>query len=341
MGFKNIMQAEQVLILAVARNKAQIVSEILADKGGNTPASYILHNHPNVKLFVDMKAASGITDNSKVSTPKILKGFHIINDTDTITNKKIICFSPHPDDTSISAGASLSFLSENNTIISCCATTGHRAFIPDSTREDRISIRESEATNEAKHINALAHFLRLPLYDRGSICGEDDIKIMVEYILKQKPDIIFMPHTGDSHPTHRAVVQTVLQALCLILTKDREKRYDIYMYEGPWSLFTKGSYNTIISTPAEHHAKKLAAIRAHKSQTGRTPYEVAGNALSQLRGALVPEQDLAGFGGEPPKLEDRLELFYFKSLTTSTDVQPLIALVNEGKPPLVLSNPMK
>jgi len=59
--------------------------------------------------------------------------------------------------TSNSAGASLSFLSENNTIISCCATTGHRAFIPDSTREERIAILEAEATNEAKHINELTH----------------------------------------------------------------------------------------------------------------------------------------------------------------------------------------
>ena len=107
------------------------------------------------------------------------------------------------------------------------------------------------------------------------------------------------------------------------------------MYEGPWALFMKGSYNTIISTPAEYHAKKISAIRAHKSQTGRTPYDVAGAALSQLRGALVPEQDLSGFGGEPPKLEEKLELFYYQSLQSATDVQPLIALLGEGKPPSV------
>ena len=105
------------------------------------------------------------------------------------------------------------------------------------------------------------------------------------------------------------------------------------MYEGPWSLFMKGSYNTIVSAPAEFHAKKLADIRAHKSQTDRTPYDVAGTALSQLRGALVPEQDLSGFGGEPPKLEDKLELFYYQLLSSPNDIQNLLLLLSEGKAP--------
>jgi len=329
------MAADQVLLLAVARNKAQVVSEIVRDKEGKTPAAKILLNHPCAKLFLDVKAAS-LLPQSVAPAPSELKGFRIINDPESISGKKIICFSPHPDDTSISAGASLSFLAQNNTVISCCATTGHRAFIPDTNREERIAIREAEATAEAQHLDALAHFLRLPLYDRGTMF-EDDVQLMSDYIKKQKPDLIFLPHTGDAHPTHRAVLKTVLESLALLLAdKDTTCSYELFMYEGPWSLFTKGSYNTIISTPAEFHAKKQAAIRAHKSQTGRTPYDVAGNALSQLRGALVPEQDLSGFGGEPPRLEDRLEIFYRINVTTPAEVQPLINLVNEGKPPSVM-----
>ena len=217
MGFKHIMEADQVLLLAVAKNKAQIVASIMEDKKGQTPAAWLLHNHPCAKLFLDVKAASELPKHILLS-PKELKGFHIINDPDIISGKKIICFSPHPDDTSISAGAALSFLAQNNSVISCCGTTGHRAFIPDTNREQRIAIREEEATNEAKHIDALAHFLRLPLYDRGSVCGDDDIDIVMKYFLEQQPDIVFLPHTGDAHPTHRAVVQAVLQTISKILS---------------------------------------------------------------------------------------------------------------------------
>src|SRR3990167_5861117 len=105
------------------------------------------------------------------------------------------------------------------------------------------------------------------------------------------------------------------------------------MYEGPWSIFNRGNYNTIVSVPPEFFAKKLAAIRAHVSQTERTPYDVAGDALSQLRGALVPEQDLSGFGGEPPKLQDRLELFFHVAINSTSVAQQLISLVLEKKPP--------
>lgn len=105
------------------------------------------------------------------------------------------------------------------------------------------------------------------------------------------------------------------------------------MYEGPWSLFPPGSYNTIVSPPAECFAKKLAAIRAHISQTDRTPYDKAADALAQLRSALVPEQDLGGFGENPPHLEDRLELFFHCIASSPLDVQRLISLFDEERAP--------
>jgi len=339
LGYEQILQADEVLILGVARNKASLVSKIVNDSTQSTVAGWVLHNHPRAKLFVDAKAAAEISSISKA--PSYLKGFRIMDDPSAISGQKIICFSPHPDDTSISAGATLSFFSQNNDVVSCCATTGHRAFIPDTDQAQRIRIREEEASLEAKLLGAAAHFLRLPLYDRGSVSGPDDIEIMMNYLQTQKPAVIFLPHTGDAHPTHRAVVQTVLQALNQLLTLNKDLRYDIYMYEGPWSLFSGGSYNTIVSPTQDCFAQKISAIRAHKSQTGRTPYDVAGDALAQLRGALVPEQDLSGFGGAPPKLENRLELFFHRELLCPEDVQPLISLVIEGKPPSALQDDLR
>lgn len=206
-----------MILIAVARNKANIVAEIVNDELQQTPASWLLRNHKNVKFFIDSKAASGLSQKI-TKQPQFYKGFRIIEDSNFISGKKVICFSPHPDDTSISAGATLSFFSSNNTVVSCCATTGHRAFIPETTRDQRITIREEEASLEAKHLGAVAHFLRLPLYERGSVVTEDDVAIVVDYLKTQNPDVIFLPHTGDSHPTHSAVVQAVLQAICMILS---------------------------------------------------------------------------------------------------------------------------
>ena len=96
------------------------------------------------------------------------------------------------------------------------------------------------------------------------------------------------------------------------------------MYEGPWSLFPSKTYNTIISPPPECFDQKMAAIRAHTSQTARTPYDRAADSLALLRGSLVPEQDLSGFGEEPPRLEDRIELFYHIKVNSTAEIQLLL-----------------
>jgi hypothetical protein len=108
---------------------------------------------------------------------------------------------------------------------------------------------------------------------------------------------------------------------------------EVLMYEGPWSIFPRHAYNFIASVPAESFAKKIAAIRAHVSQTGRTPYDQASDALALLRGSLIPEQDLSGFGQNPPKLESKLELFYHRVLKTKADVDALITWFDAEQAP--------
>lgn len=343
LGLAPLMQAKELIVFAVGKNKAEIVKKVLEDTKGNTVLSWLLQNHPRVLLFLDTPAASFIPElNAGLQMPLSIRGFDILNDPKTITNKRVICISPHPDDTSISAGATLAFLSANNSVTSVVATTGHRAYIPNTTPEERIQIREDEAREEARLLGAQVKYLRLPLYNRGSAVGEDDVEIMHEYFSKFKPHVIFLPHTGDAHPTHRAVVRTVLLAVQKILhDKDSEEDVfarELYMYEGPWSLFAKGSYNVVCSPPPDHFAQKIAAIRAHKSQTGRTPYDRAGDALALLRGSLVPEQDLAGFGEEPPRLEERVELFFRKTIKTPEDVALLLRWVENQQPPSVVAS---
>lgn len=186
--------------------------------------------------------------------------------------------------------------------------------------------------------------------------------IVKEFLKEEKPDLIFLPHTADSHPTHRAVLETILESLQQIFIEDRSNLISssqskvqsscnmesavlstemgfgnpsvlLFMYEGPWSLFQKGSYNTIFSPSLDHFARKQAAIKEHKSQTGRTPYDVAADSLAQLRAALVPEQDLAGFGAEPPKLEPKVELFFCQKVSSTQHLQPLFKWFRSNQPP--------
>lgn len=254
------------------------------------------------------------------------------------TNKSVACFSPHPDDTSISAGATLSFLSQKNTVSSCVCTTGHRAHIPNTvTDEERTKIRESEANEEAKILGITVEFLRLPLYSNSNKIIKEDVDIIKSFLQRNKVEVIIMPHTGDSHSTHRACVKAILMAVREILQEDttNEINFETLMYEGPWSLFSPGSYNFIVSPPDETFNLKLKAIQAHKSQTVRTAYDRAADCLATMRGILIPESDLAGFGSEPPHLSDRLELFFHINLSSPNIVDEFLKLAEKNKPPRV------
>eukprot|EP01098_Paradermamoeba_levis_P012127 TRINITY_DN524_c0_g1_i1.p1 TRINITY_DN524_c0_g1~~TRINITY_DN524_c0_g1_i1.p1 ORF type:complete len:537 (+),score=143.46 TRINITY_DN524_c0_g1_i1:99-1709(+) len=338
LGLENLMHSKEIFMMTVGRNKANTVKEILFDNEAKTPASYLLNNHPHTILFVDKAAAACLPE--KDVSPNRINGFDIIGEkSELLRNQNIVCFSPHPDDSGISCGATLSFLqSRNPAVVAAVCTTGHRSYIPNTTPEERMKIRETEARTEASILGVGIRFLALPLYEKGGVISEEDINIVLTFLRELNAQVIFMPQTGDSHSTHRAVCRTILMAFQRWLSEAKAPTaLEIYMYEGPWSLFAKGSYNTVSNTPPEHFAKKTAAVAAHVSQCERTPYGIAADSLATLRGALVPEQDLAGFGAMPPQLNDRLEVFFHTTIKTAHDVSKYISLLDSNSPPQAFS----
>ena len=125
-------------------------------------------------------------------------------------------------------------------------------------------------------------------------------------IKKIKPDIIFVPQASDSHPTHSTARKIALEALekCKLT-----RPASIWEFEGLWSLFSEGGFNTIFAYDEAIMRKKMRAILSQKSQTTRTRFDVAAKSLALLRAAIVPEQALVGYGARAPKLGKYFELF--------------------------------
>jgi glucosamine-6-phosphate deaminase len=307
LGLADLSKASRIILFAAGRNLAEIVQRLT--EGSFDPALPIsvLQRHGNVTLVADGGALSRIEKVERIS------GFHsglFIMSADTVpAGRRAVVVSPHPDDAPISLGATIAMISQQNRVVSAVMSTGHRSFIYGTQRGERISLREAEVVRESRTLGAEPRFLRLPFYDSNYEVSERDLEIFGSLLAEIDPDWVFLPHHGDSHPAHVASRRIAGEAIRRFLAGTR-KTIELWNYEGPWALFNRGDFNTIVSVPRVPFERKLQAIRVHESQVTRTPYDVAAESLARLRAALVPESALAGFGAQPPRLDPYLELFF-------------------------------
>ncbi len=206
----------------------------------------------------------------------------------------------------------MAMLSQANRVVTAVMSTGHRSFIYATQRSERIAIREAEVVRESRFLGVEPRFMRLPFYDSNYEISDRDLDAFATLLAELDPDWVFLPHQKDSHPAHIASRRIAAESLRRHLAGTR-RIIELWNYEGPWSLFNRGEFNTIVTVPRTAFERKLQAIRAHESQLARTPYDVAAESLARLRSALVPESELAGFGARPPRLDAWLELYWRES----------------------------
>ena len=311
LGLADLARASRILLFASGKNLAEIVRGLT--EGGYDPSKPIcvLQRHGDVILVADRGALSRIQGVEKLSGYH--SGLFILDSASTPTNRKVLVVSPHPDDAPISLGGTMALLAAQNRIVTAVMSTGHRSFIYGTQREERIAIREQEVIKESRILGVEPRFLRLPFYEANYDVTEADIEQFSALLAELAPDWVFMPHRADAHPAHIASRRIALGSLQRML-KAGGGSVETWDYEGPWALFNRGDFNTIVSVPRMSFERKVAAIQAHVSQVSRTPYDVAAESLARLRSALVPESELSGYGGQPPRLEPYLELFHRQTL---------------------------
>jgi glucosamine-6-phosphate deaminase len=125
-GLKTIMQANKVVLLAFGKKKAKAVRAALEGKVSEKVPASILQKHGNVVFVLDKQAAS-LLKKTRVKAPVIEK-IRLYSEFNLPKKKRIVFFSPHPDDTPISAGAIVSALTRNNEVIEVIMATGHHAI---------------------------------------------------------------------------------------------------------------------------------------------------------------------------------------------------------------------
>ena len=288
LGISSILRAKKIILVASGSDKAEAISKMLTGPiSPDCPASF-LRLHPDVEIYGDEAALK-----LHQTRPEAYVEDHLVLRTGKKFEGDVLFMSPHPDDTSISAGAVLSRHSQSQKICAVNFYSGHRSEIPGTTRQERVDIRKKEAKEEAEILNISSEFLELSGYDGEDPLNSDDLTRIREVIERFKPKNIFIPMFDDSHEAHRNCAHATMKALEGLKCSDP---LYIWQYETPWRLFRPGEMNVFVALDQDEISTKLRAIGAHRSQVERVPFDYGADALARLRAVISQEQELNVFG---------------------------------------------
>ncbi len=222
--------------------------------------------------------------------------------------KRVIVFSPHPDDDVISMGGTIRrLIQQGNDVHVAYETSGNIAVNDDEylrfmsflkgyyqlagcvppdihvpVLKVKGLIRRGEARLAASY-NRIPedhiHFLDLPFYESGKIeklpMTEMDVRIVQKLIAEIQPHQIFVAaDLADPHGTHKKCTDAVLAAI------DEEKQIGaewlkdcrVWMYRGAWAEWDVADIEMCVPMSPEELREKRNAILKHQSQMESAPF---------------------------------------------------------------------
>jgi len=201
-------------------------------------------------------------------------------------NKRILIFAPHHDDEAIGMGGTIARLVEGghevNLAVVCQGTFGVDKMNPAQIQETR----EKETLNSAKVLKIKnVEFMRLFEY-----VLEFNDRVLTEFIRvirKNKPDVIYTPHSEERDMDHRAVCQIVREAAWLSCVSSAfshvkpllEKDIELKFYE-VWTPISCVGEKSCID---KYISQKREAISCYQSQLKDRDYLKMAVSLNQFR----------------------------------------------------------
>lgn len=225
--------------------------------------------------------------------------------------KRVLVFSPHPDDDVISMGGTLARLAQQqHTVHIAYHVSGANAVsrdflarqldflheagpligdlrlpesveaLPDDLRRRLAAcIRRSEARSAAAAVGVpgeRCHFLDLPFYDRPRrTWNDEDVDIIRQLLVHLQPEQIYAAgDLADPHGTHRLCLECLEAAIQLETQAGAPwtRVCEAWLYRGAWGEWSLHEIERAIPlSPAEVLRKRRAILR-HQSQKDETPF---------------------------------------------------------------------
>ena len=193
--------------------------------------------------------------------------------------KRILVLAPHPDDEAIGCGGTiLRHAVAGDAVRVVFLSSGEKGGHGLSEIET-IRVREREARAAARILGVKAvEFWREP--DGALSARAGAVNRLRAALRRWKPDKVYVTHDQEMHPDHRASAR--LARLAMRGLGARQKRPDVLMYE----VWTPLQQLDEIVDISPFLRKKLAAVRAYRSQCAVVGFEAAVRGLNRYRGEM-------------------------------------------------------
>jgi len=194
-------------------------------------------------------------------------------------HKKIIIFSPHPDDEIIGMGIAIHKIAERGSIFKIAyLTDGERGVRGNLSDLRKKKIRRKEAVKACSVLGVREkdiEFLDLPFY-RTRIPDSEDIEVVYNMLTTFMPDVIFVCVDKDPNSTHKKAAQIVDEALI---------QYGInaiiYCYKSIWEDYRQNEINFCVEFNEPLMELKLLALGEYQSQLKNPDFTAGGENLLQ------------------------------------------------------------
>ena len=194
---------------------------------------------------------------------------------------RVLCITAHPDDVDFGAAGTVARWTEAGIEVIYCVVTngGAGGFDEGFPRDQMPALRRAEQVAAAKCVGV--HDVRFLGYPDGRVEATLDLRRDLARVIRQvRPDRVVVPspernynRIGIGHPDHRAVGSAALDAVYpdarnpFAFPELREREaLDAWTVREVW-IAGGGTPNQYVDV-TDTFARKVAALRAHESQTG-------------------------------------------------------------------------
>jgi N-acetylglucosamine malate deacetylase 1 len=191
----------------------------------------------------------------------------------------VLVIAPHPDDESIGCGGTICLHVARGDRVSAVFLTSGELGLKKLPREKAWATREAEAQKAGKILGLHElYFLRCPDWMLNEHKRET-VQVLAPILKQAAPEIIYLPHPDEWHPDHKESLPILKAAL----KQSRLKSPTLFGYE----VWTPLSAHDHVEDISPVMARKLRAVRAHRSQLGGFKYDRAIAGLNQYRGEMA------------------------------------------------------